>query len=127
VPRIAQDYSPQYPDPITVRADERVQVGRDDPEFPGWRWCTAPDGRQGWVPEELLEGDGATATMRRDYTARELDVRAGAEVHLGEAMHGWVWATPKDGRSGWIPMSCLEPDDGTAGPGTREAGGDGQQ
>lgn len=107
-----------------MRAGERVQVGRDDPEFPGWRWCTASDGRQGWVPEDLLEADGASATMRRDYTARELDVRAGAEVGLGEAIHGWVWATDTAGRSGWIPVSCLQVD---AGPGTGEAGGGGQR
>ena len=108
MPRISHAYTAQYRDPITVRAGDAVQVGRDDPEFPGWRWCTGPDGRQGWVPEELFEGEGATATMRRDYTARELDVRVGAQVSLGEARHGWVWATDGEGRSGWIPVSCLE-------------------
>ena len=107
MPRVARDDTTQYLDPITVRAGDRVQVGRDDPEFPGWRWCTGPDGRAGWVPEDLLQRDGATATMARDYTARELDVRAGLDVVLGESMHGWVWATDADGRSGWIPLSCL--------------------
>jgi len=107
VPRIAQDYSTQYPNPITVRAGDRVEVGRDDPENPGWRWCTGPDGREGWVPEDLLQPDGSGASMRRDYTARELDVRTGTDVVLGETMHGWVWATAADGRSGWIPLSCV--------------------
>jgi uncharacterized protein YgiM (DUF1202 family) len=107
VPRIAQDYSTQYPNPITVRAGDRVEVGRDDPENPGWRWCTGPDGREGWVPEDLLQPDGTGASMRRDYTARELDVRTGTDVVLGETMHGWVWATAADGRSGWIPLSCV--------------------
>jgi SH3-like domain-containing protein len=107
MPRVARDYTTQYLDPITVRAGDQVQVGRDDPEFPGWRWCTAPDGRAGWVPEDLLRRDGATAIVARDYTARELDVRAGLEVTLGEAMHGWAWATDADERSGWIPLSCL--------------------
>ncbi len=105
--RVAQDYTPQYLDPITVRAGDRVQVGRDDPEFPGWRWCTASDGREGWVPEDWFQRSGAEATMLREYTARELEVRAGAEVGLGEAMHGWVWATAADGRDGWIPLTCL--------------------
>jgi SH3-like domain-containing protein len=89
---------------------DRVQVGRDDPEFPGWWWCTGPDGRQGWVPEQLLQRQGTHATMLRSYTARELSVRAGADVSVGETMHGWVWATDIDGRSGWIPLSCLCPD-----------------
>ena len=108
--RVAHDYTPQYPDPITVRAGDRVQVGHDDPQFPGWRWCTGPDGRQGWVPEQLLQRNGEEAVMLRDYTAKELRVRAGAEVSIGEAIHGWGWATDADGRTGWIPLTCLAPD-----------------
>jgi hypothetical protein len=105
--RVAKDYTPQYPDPITVRAGDLVRVGGDDPEFPGWRWCTGPDGREGWVPEPFLQHADGEAIMLRDYTAKELAVRAGDEVSLGEAMHGWVWATDAVGHSGWIPQSCL--------------------
>ena len=47
--------------------------------------------------------------MLRDYTAQELGVRAGTEVSLGEAIHGWVWATDTDGHAGWIPLTCLAP------------------
>ena len=108
--RVAHDYTPQYPDPITVRAGERVQIGRDDPEFPGWWWCTASDGREGWVPEQLLQRNGGEAAMLRDYTARELAVRAGTEVRLGEVVHGWVWATDAAGGSGWIPLTCVAAD-----------------
>jgi hypothetical protein len=105
--RVAHDHTPQYHDPITLRAGDRVHVGREDTEFPGWRWCAGPDGRQGWVPAEWLQHHGAEAAMLRDYTAQELGVRAGAEVRLGEPMHGWVWATAADGRAGWIPLTCL--------------------
>lgn len=108
--RVAHDYTPQYPDPITVRAGDRVQVGRDDPEVPGWYWCTGPDGRMGWVPERLLRRDGPAAVMLRDYTARELRVLAGAEVSLVDAMSGWAWVTDADGRAGWIPETCLVPE-----------------
>ena len=107
--RVARDYTPQYPDPITVRAGDRVQVGRDDPEWPGWRWCTGPDGRAGWVPEQLIQSDGVAAIMLRDYTARELRVQAGMEVGVGESMNGWVWATDAEGHPGWIPESYLGP------------------
>jgi SH3-like domain-containing protein len=82
-------------------------VGADDPEFPGWRWCTGADGRSGWVPEQFLRRDGQNAVMLRDYTARELTVRAGAEVVCEQAIAGWAWVTDADGRTGWLPESCL--------------------
>jgi hypothetical protein len=110
--RVVREYSAQYPDPITVHAGDRVLVGADDPEFPGWRWCTGPDGRAGWVPESFLQPQGMEVVMRRDYTARELSVRAGAEVSVGETDSGWVWATLADGCAGWIPEACIAP----AGP-----------
>ena len=107
--QVAHDYTPQYRNPIAARAGDRVQVGPADPEFPGWRWCRGPDGRQGWVPEEWLRQHGSEAAMLRDYTAQELGVRAGTEVSLGEAIHGWVWATDTDGHASWIPLTCLAP------------------
>jgi SH3-like domain-containing protein len=105
--RVVREYAAQYPDPITVRAGDRVLVGADDPEFPGWRWCTGPDRRAGWVPERFLRREGDEAVMLRDYTATELSVRAGADVTIGEAVSGWVWVTDADGRAGWVPESCL--------------------
>jgi hypothetical protein len=107
--RVVRGYTAQYPDPITVRAGDRVQVGTDDPEFPGWRWCTGPDRRAGWVPEQLLRREGQEGVMLRDYTAKELSVHTGAEVTLGEAMSGWVWVTAADGCAGWIPATCITP------------------
>jgi hypothetical protein len=105
--RVARDYTAHYPDPITVRAGDRVLVGSDDPAFPGWWWCTGPDRRAGWVPEQFLRREGQDAVMLRDYTARELSVQAGAEVVLHHAISGWVWATDPDGHAGWLPESCL--------------------
>lgn len=86
-------YTTQYRDPIKLRAGDAVVVGRRDEEYPAWRWCRSADGREGWVPEEILrlgaEGDAATAT--RDYDATELDVAAGEVVIVGQRRGGWVW------------------------------------
>ena len=105
--RVVREYAAQYPDPITVQAGDRVLVGADDPEFPGWRWSRGPDGRAGWVPEPLLQQEGSEAIMLQDYTARELSVQAGTEVVLQHAISGWAWVTASDGRAGWIPQTCL--------------------
>lgn len=39
---------------LPVHAGERVAVLEDDVES-GWCWCQAADGREGWVPHEVLE------------------------------------------------------------------------
>ena len=105
--RVRRRYDAQYLDPISVRAGDRVVVGREDPEYPGWRWCTAPDERAGWVPESFLQLEGVLGTMLRDYTARELTVSEGAAVVIGEAVSGWLWVTDAQGRAGWIPEICV--------------------
>jgi hypothetical protein len=105
--RVVREYVAQYPDPITVRAGDHVIVGADDPEFPGWWWCTGTDGRARWVPEQLLQRTGTDAVMRQHYTARELSVQPGAEVVLHHAVNGWAWVSSSGGRAGWIPESCL--------------------
>ena len=105
--RVVREYTAQYADPITVRAGDRVLVGADDPGFPGWRWCTGPDGRTGWVPEQALQREGPEAVMLQDYTAREVSVQAGAEVVLHHTINGWAWVSAPDGRAGWIPQPCV--------------------
>lgn len=90
-----------------VHAGDRVRVGADDPEFPGWRWCTGPDGRQGWVPQQLLQLQDSYATVRGDYTTQELSVAAGAEVVVHRVLAGWVWVSVQDGQAGWVPQTCI--------------------
>ena len=63
--RVKLEYRVEYRNPIELAAGDRVIVGREDDEFPGWKWCKASNGREGWVPLELLftarlgsDGDG---------------------------------------------------------------------
>jgi len=107
--RIKLEHKIQYRNPLQVEASQRVKVAREDDQFPGWRWCTASDGREGWVPIELLSGEGAEATMQEDYSARELAVKPGEEVIIEEARHGWLLVRNIGGERGWIPASNVEP------------------
>lgn len=103
--RIKQDYRPQYPDPLRGTAGDRVSVGREDADFPGWKWCTAKDGRQGWVPVDLLSNDRTEAKLLEDYSARELAVRAGEVVTVEDDRHAWLLVRNGKGERGWIPGS----------------------
>jgi len=102
---ITQKYKVQYPNPIQVKAGENVQIVRADEEFPGWHWCRAADGREGWMPLELLSSQESPAVVLRDYSAKELAVQPGDEVEVQEVCHGWVLVKDAQGELGWIPQS----------------------
>lgn len=110
--RVKLDYSPEYPDPIKVLPGEKVRVGREDDEYPGWKWCHTADGRAGWVPVELLlpMDEEAQATVLQPYSAQELSVRMGEEVEIEEARHQWLLVRNTRGERGWIPASHIEED-----------------
>ena len=125
--RVTRPYQIQYPDPLRVAAGDRVSVGNQQREFPGWKWCKAVDGRAGWVPVELLLDDSADASattgsaaaataavstapeaiLLRDYSAAELAVQPGEEVMIEDARHGWLLVRNARGEGGWIPQSHI--------------------
>lgn len=88
--RVVTEYQARYTDPIEVAAGESVDVGEEDKEFPGWKWCRASDERAGWVPVELISTQGKETTVLEDYSARELSVKGGEEVTIEDARHGWL-------------------------------------
>jgi SH3-like domain-containing protein len=96
----------QYSHPIAFRAGDCVQVGRADPEYPEWHWCTAADGREGWVHYRFLSQRTGAAVALADYSARELNVDPGARGHVQLACGAWLYVMIDDGRIGWIPEHC---------------------
>ncbi len=107
--RVIRGYTCQYLDPIQLQAGDVVSVGREDEEYPGWLWCTGPDGRCGWVPADLLIRRATVAEAREDYDATELSVHAGEEVDVESTSRGWVRVRNAAGQRGWIPDDCLAP------------------
>jgi uncharacterized protein YgiM (DUF1202 family) len=106
--RIKLEYTVQYVNPIRVAAGDTVIVGREDNEFPGWKWCKASDGREGWIPVEFLSEEGKETTVLHDYSARELAVTPGEEVIIEDARHDWLLVRNEKGERGWIPASRAE-------------------
>ena len=104
--RIRLKYEVEYQNPIQVGAGERVEVGRADEDYPGWLWCHAADGREGWMPSELLSRQGTQGIVLRDYSAKELAVRPGDEVE--EVRHGWALIRNAEQERGWIPESHID-------------------
>lgn len=101
-------YEVQYRNAIQVKAGESVEVVREDNDYPGWVWCRAADGREGWMPIELLSSQGTLAIALRDYSAKELAVQAGDEVEVEEVCRDWALVKNIQGEIGWIPRSHLD-------------------
>lgn len=103
--RVKTEWKVMYFDPINVKAGDPVTLGKTDPEWPGWQWCTNQQGKSGWVPISYIEmNDGSTGVMRDAFTAKELDIVVGEEVKLHKLESGWYWASNQKGATGWIPV-----------------------
>jgi uncharacterized protein YgiM (DUF1202 family) len=103
--RVHREYKVQYRAPIEVASGERVGVGHQDDEYPGWKWCKASNGREGWIPVELLLEEGAPATVLHDYSAQELAVEQDEDVEVEDERHDWLLVRNVRGQRGWIPAS----------------------
>lgn len=106
---IVAPYAAQYADPIRLAAGDPLIVHREDEEFPGWHWCTAPDGREGWVNAAFFTRADGAARAVRDYTARELTVEPGDTFEIHERLDGWAFGALADGTTGWLPDRVLAP------------------
>ena len=106
--RVATDYRAAYPDPIAMKAGEKLRVGERDEDNDAWVWCTGSSGKSGWVPVADVRQDGDAGTALRDYSAAELSVRVGEELTVLDEEAGWVWARDPRGRFGWVPLENLE-------------------
>ena len=106
--RVKAGYHAVYPEPIIVRAGEALVVGKEDPEYPGWIWCTDRNGKSGWVPDDCIEHTGGSAKARYDYAATELSASAGEKLIITEEKGGWAWCINGSGQSGWLPVANLE-------------------
>ena len=95
----------QYSDPICFEANATIEVQRADSEYPGWFWCRAPSGREGWVHRSFLAGSTGMTTSVRAYSARELNVKGGERGALIEQLDGWVCIRIDTGEEGWVPES----------------------
>ncbi|MGH3145544.1 MAG: SH3 domain-containing protein [Rubrobacter sp.] len=106
--RVLTDYRAAYPDPIVMKAGERLRVGEADEDNDAWVWCTGSSGKSGWVPVAYVRRDGDVGTALRDYSARELSVRTGDALDALDEEAGWVLARDPRGHLGWVPLENVE-------------------
>ena len=98
-----------YPAPIEFKSGDRLDVGVEDSEYPGWIWVVTRDGNEGWAPIEYLErvAGSRQCIAISDYCARELDLEPGEKLQIFSTLGGWHYATNSDQENGWVPQQCV--------------------
>jgi hypothetical protein len=111
VARVIKPYQAQYTDPIhgkrgdVLQTDGRTDVWQGNPEHL-WCWCQHPDGREGWVPQTLLQATTDGLQLTADYAATELSAADGEFVTALHFNSGWYWCK-RDQALGWLPADHL--------------------
>ncbi|MEM6429101.1 MAG: SH3 domain-containing protein [Deinococcota bacterium] len=84
--KVIQQHTSHYNNPIAFKRFERVWVGKQDAEFPGWYWTTTADGNQGWAPEQLLQ-------LKRSKTSMDEELLKTGEFQVADILAASALAT----------------------------------
>ena len=107
------DYEDRDSHPLRIAVGDCVQIGRKDQTWPGWIWVTDPHGNDGYMPEDLLEGDaGGMARVIGEFDPRVLTIRRGDRLESIRRIHGWHWCKNEAGEEGWVAGYLLRPASG---------------
>jgi len=108
--KVIADHQAIYPNPISIKQDDRITLSGRDDVWDGhrWLWAIANDSREGWVPDDLpIALSGNSARSAYDYSAAEISVDSGEFVNGTTQRHGWLWCQNNQGTFGWVPLNCL--------------------
>ena len=93
---------------VVFEKGDKVKVGKEDPEMPGWFWCENKEGVWSWVPQEYLTREGSVGMITQSYDTTELTVEIGETLECLREVGLWTFCRTADGRKGWVPTKKLE-------------------
>jgi hypothetical protein len=92
---------------IVFKKGDKVKVGREDPEMPGWFWCENEDGVWSWVPKEYLDIYDKEGMITHDYDTTELTTAVGDTLEYLTEVKFWTLCRTSYGKKGWVPTRNL--------------------
>lgn len=106
---VIADHEASYPDPISVKQNDALQLTGEEYDWDGhlWLWAINAQGKAGWVPDTLVSRTSAGCFANKNYSAMELSCIAGQALESFETTHGWAWCRAQDGNEGWVPLNNL--------------------
>jgi hypothetical protein len=104
------DYEDHDSDPLFLQPGDVVRAGAADQTWPGWVWASDAAGRDGYVPQEILERleDGSCRALAA-FDPTVLTVRRGERLESLRQIHGWHWCRNGRGEEGWVAGYLLRP------------------
>jgi hypothetical protein len=106
--RVRKVHEASFDYSIVFKKGDKVKVGREDPEMPGWYWCEDKDGIRSWIPEEYLDRDGTNGIITHDYDTTELTVEVGYVLEYVAEVKFWTLCRTHGRKEGWVPTANLE-------------------
>ena len=109
--KVIKERKSDYPNPIEVKKNEIVSVGKEYTENDNWQhWieCINKEKISGWVPKQILKIENDSAIVLEDYSANELNIRIDDKVEVLKILNGWAWSRNSDNELGWIPLENIE-------------------
>ena len=110
---VIADYKSEDNEPVELLVGDTVQLGESsDPNglYPNWIFCTTEkNGKAGWTPVHILSIQGAEATVKEDYSSKEMEVNSGDIVESVHELNGWHWCIRvSDLEKGWVAKDNLK-------------------
>lgn len=110
---VIKNHRPEFSEFIEAVAGDKVDVGREYDQNPGWKnWVWGRHlrtGVSGWIPKQLLGfRSKKKAVFNSAYSSKELRADENEEVKVIKELNGWAWCVNKNSEEGWVPLENLE-------------------
>ncbi|HEX7712483.1 MAG TPA: SH3 domain-containing protein [Bacillota bacterium] len=111
---VIQDRESDYPDPISLKPNDRVEVvgeysGKE--AWPDWIRCRN-QGNEGWVPRQIIQIQGNAGIILEEYSASEMRIGKNDIINGEKEVNGWIWGTNQtNGEVGWVPLEYISETD----------------
>ena len=74
-----------------------------------WVWARNSDGKDGWIPDTLIETADGKHYAKDGFSAVELTCNVGEILTGLVEIHGWILCRSRTGSEGWVPARNLGP------------------
>ncbi|MEM9670740.1 MAG: SH3 domain-containing protein [Pseudomonadota bacterium] len=110
--RVVAEWKAAYEDPITLKASEVVLLDGETDNWEGhlWVWAQNSNGKEGWIPDTLIETVNGRHYAKEEFSAVELTCNEGEILFGLRETHGWILCRSRMGSEGWVPARNLEPE-----------------
>jgi uncharacterized protein YgiM (DUF1202 family) len=107
---VVSDWKVSYADPIVLTKNEELWLSGKTDSWEGhiWVWAKNQAGKEGWIPDTLIENQAGRYFANNLFSAMELTCHIGQELTFIDETHGWVLCKAKDGSQGWVPAKNLK-------------------